>query len=233
MGVAMAIVERKFTFAGTRVELLLLLENESDQRYADFMQQRHGVRASDVWLLSPQWRGRGRLVKTLDSLCFDQLSSWRAVDVPEDVLALQREGKTVELTFGGPPRGPVTVTAVCHHESFMPWFRVVLRLLGQEEEESNEISASAPLPAPAAPLPANSTPDRPPTYQDTVERATIAHYIINHHERTQTVACDLAGVAVKTYRKHKNEGKLLSEDAYRRQTGQSIADAAARCVGKR
>jgi hypothetical protein len=159
----MAIVERKFTFAGTRVELLLLLENESDQRYADFMQQRHGVRASDVWLLSPQWRGRGRLVKTLDSLCFDQLSSWRAVDVPEDVLALQREGKTVELTFGGPPRGPVTVTAVCHHESFMPWFRVVLRLLGQEEEESNEISASAPLPAPAAPMPPRyRTPGRKP-----------------------------------------------------------------------
>jgi len=161
MGVAMAIVERKFTFAGTRVELLLLLENESDQRYADFMQQRHGVRASDVWMLSPQWRGRGRLVKTLDSLCFDQLSSWRAVDVPEDVLALQREGKTVELTFGGPPRGPVTVTAVCHHESFMPWFRVVLRLLGQEEEESNEISASAPLPAPAAPMPRRPKTGRP------------------------------------------------------------------------
>ena len=172
MGVAMAIVERKFTFAGTRVELLLLLENESDQRYADFMQQRHGVRASDVWLLSPQWRGRGRLVKTLDSLCFDQLSSWRAVDVPEDVLALQREGKTVELTFGGPPRGPVTVTAVCHHESFMPWFRVVLRLLGQEEEESNEISASAPLPAPSAPLPPckKAGPKRNPWNQAAIDR---------------------------------------------------------------
>ena len=129
-------------------------------------------------------------MKTLNSLCFDQLSSWRVVDVPEDVLALQREGRTVELTFGGPQRGPVTVTAVCYHESFMPWFRVVLRLLGQAEEESDEISVSAPPPAPVsadALTPrqrevANLVADGL-TNRDIASQLTIAQSTVREHRR--------------------------------------------------
>jgi len=76
-----------------------------------------------------------------------------------------------------------------------------------------------------------SMAERPATYSESEIRTTLAHYLITHYEKTQVVACGLAGVTRNTYRAHVKKRKLLSSKEYWRRTGFRLEDDAAERLG--
>jgi len=67
---------------------------------------------------------------------------------------------------------------------------------------------------------------RQTTYAESDVGTTLVDYLIKRMGKSQKVAAGLVGVSDKTYRNHRDSGKLLSADEFRRRTLESIEDAA-------
>jgi hypothetical protein len=74
--------------------------------------------------------------------------------------------------------------------------------------------------------------NRPEVYVETNIKATLADYLIQHYNLNQAAACDLAGVSARTYRSHRNNGRLLSSEEFRRLWNEDIKIAAKHLMGK-